>query len=897
MNERTTLGFDIQVRLDKILGLEKFSEVKQAIQDQVQPTGENIQSIFDSQKSMEAYKDSVLLSKELGYNSNQKLLSALTEPQAQTAFNRAQDQISNLWDQITNDTEKRKKLGQEPITASRLSKYKEQFGDIYERAQGVFNQRIQAIETKFGKDDPLVQAQTDLLTRGLDKLKEGFKDNIDALDDYYEALKKGDTGLKGLIQSLSLLGTIGGLGSFAIKGLGLYEEGQIIEKQVERQHALAFDLTSPINTYQMNEQADLFERQRQRSYKAKTDSYLYGGIGAVGVGAGLSVAMVAGAPITVPLIAGATALTYALGSNAFSTYLGGEAEQENIYDDQQVQEKLRTLNQSNQIINSAVQKYRNYDIARTQEQFRFGSEAGKRVLGNLGYTADQEVAYETAFGESLGRYDKDLFLEQTRIGRGLGIDPRALYGLNRTTQLTGVEFDSKFIAQADILRKQLYGENSDNKKLVDVLTASKDILEKILNVNVEGNKDQVFQFANLPRMIFGENNAYGRIDLMGGRTLSAMEGLMKPTSLAHEAFLYQALQPKDLIEFQEMLKGGLLGNDQQTRNKLFEGLRSAGQVLNRTSLYGMLDEMMPNAPKGMITQFTDLFQKGEIEVDGKKVTLDGILKGTDEKGKEFIDKLSKQMLEQGDKSISQSEAILTAIDNVQKEIGTRWNKTMGDMELKTQNAFKKLSDSADTFQKLTDAFNKGYEQLTNTMAKLGMLQLGDFTHAYASDMTKELTKYIYSTLDKAGKKYNADDWTWSKLAPNGNFEEYFNAVANKLEVIISGRDIRGGEKLYKKEFLEQDTTQRIIKDYNNRIPALPGVKEDETIRGIERRAKGDLSSNNPKFDESLNHILNELKIEIANFNKSKNNNVQLNIISSNPSENWELQETSYDNIG
>jgi len=87
---------------------------------------------------------------------------------------------------------------------------------------------------------------------------------------------------------------------------------------------------------------------------------------------------------------------------------------------------------------------------------------------------------------------------------------------------------------------------------------------------------------------------------------------MQPKSMAHEAFLYTSLETPNIKDFTELMKGGIYEGDNLVN--ILKSVREATQG-DETLSYFMLNEMMPEAPKGFVPRMTDL-----LSDEGKEIT-------------------------------------------------------------------------------------------------------------------------------------------------------------------------------------------------------------------------------------------------------------------------------------
>jgi uncharacterized protein YcfJ len=338
-----------------------------------------------------------------------------------------------------------------------------------------------------------------------DRVFKTMGDDIEAaklrMKDFGDEIEKAGKGSGNLLQNLKAAGVLAIAGVAVNAGMNYWLQG----KRIEAAERTSFDFGSPMGMYSAEQQFEFYKRNTERMRQAQLTGGIGGAVagGLAGIGAG---------PAGVLL--GATA-----GYFAGSSLLGRFAEGENIEDTGEVNEQLKRRQQVYGQLNSMVGGSSQYDILRSRTRARIGSEA----IGSLdiGYMPEEELQMRNTFADMRGKWDEKLYDEQTTFARAKGIDPNAIYQMNLTARMTGMDVGISGLDKARQIATATYGENVTSQRIVDVLNDLKNLNERMLDVNMNMDSREASQIGLLPSLIFGKDSPFGRLGDRAPQGLSA----------------------------------------------------------------------------------------------------------------------------------------------------------------------------------------------------------------------------------------------------------------------------------------------------------------------------------------------------------------------------------------
>lgn len=717
------------------------------------------------------------------------------------------------------------------LTAAQRKKYIKKFGRQRQELEGLQENLLSQMDE--GYFDFLEPEKKQVLRTAI---IEGTNEAIDQVDDLArqfetvaDNIEKAQGNAKGLYDQLKELSVIGIMGMAGREAANFIRAGY----EVEAKERTSFDLTSPMGMYSQQRQYELFKETRERSAEFSATGML------VGAGLGLAATALTGGAAAPLILGGAFAGQY--GMNTIADMMNIEASSK-------TEEELKFLQQSFSVLSESVGAAQTYDILRARTRARAGEDA----LGSLGlgYAPEQELQMRTSFTDSFGRFDERLYEQQTTFARAKGLDPEDLYRLNTTSRMTGMDVGILGLSEADRMAQITYGQDFGSQRIVDILNDIKGINEQMLKVNIDGDSRDALSLTRLPEMLFGVDSPYGRMGEMGGATIRMLEDLMRPKSLAHEAFLYTSLGTPNIMEFTEEMKGGIYSGDNLM--KVMESIKDyAGD--NEFITRAVLNEMLPSVPKGFIPEIAkvisgegNLIRRNKIEGydeegniifardENKKIITEEVfmtLKGVREeheayrekindlnleKGKEIevIEKTNLALLgfsEQAQGAISQSEAMITEIRSKQNTIADVWRGFVLGMKNDWLREWNEISKSTEKRIELESQLNT---VLTESVAELRKrIDPETFYNTINEDFSQMIseskknaaalinqTPNYFSNPENMETKGEQNNINWSDTLNNLNRSiedmnitnrELINQTPKEIRIIIEDRTSRG----------------------------------------------------------------------------------------------------------
>ena len=519
-----------------------------------------------------------------------------------------------------------------------------------------------------------------------DRVFKTMGDDIEAaklrMKDFSDEIEKAGKGSGNLLQSLRAAGVLT-LAGVAIDA-GLRYETKT--EQVAARERTSFDFSSPLAMYNARQQNEAFKYTTER-----TRDYELGG-GIIGMGAGALLGAKIGTAAGPWGIAGGAIL------GGISGYMTGQSEgaefaelgdKGNIRKRMEIEEELKFFNESSGTLSGYVGQSRGYDIERARTRVRLGNEAfSSNVDEGLGYMPEEKLRMRNTFSDQRGKWDEELYGEQTTFARAKGIDPNAIYSLNLSARMTGQNVGISGLEDARKIATSTYGENVSSQRIVDVLNALKDINEKMLDVNMNMDTREASQIGLLPSLIFGKDSPFGRLGDKAAQGLNAIDSLGKPGSPAEDAWLYNAYGGGDLNKFAERKKLGIMGSVENFNDIARQMNRDFGgdEWLIERRLHATKDSSIPTA--GMIP---DIAKKIAEHPNGF----------TQEDFDAFMGEPKFKAMNKGDYDIAAKNAVPESLTREEKiartinEAADKWRTTVYDMSTASTEFWNKMGSSAE----------------------------------------------------------------------------------------------------------------------------------------------------------------------------------------------------------
>ncbi|KUG26711.1 hypothetical protein ASZ90_003452 [hydrocarbon metagenome] len=813
MDDHTNLGFTLRARI--LPHIEGSDELKQSVENLASNIQQRMQQTTSSPAFTEGMKPQDIRKVEH--------FAGMTDMAEVQKF---QERQKEILEELDIDASAGR------LTAAQRKKYIKKFGRQRQELEGLQENLLSQMDE--GYFDFLEPEKKQVLRTAI---IEGTNEAIDQVDDLArqfetvaDNIEKAQANAKGLYEQLKELSVIGIMGMAGREAANFIRAGY----EIEAKERTSFDLTSPMGMYSQQRQYELFKETRERSREFSAGGMLAGGLGAA------ALSMIPGVNLSMPLI---------LGGAFAGQFAGGEiANWLNIEASSKTEEELKFLQQSFSVLSESVGAAQTYDIFRTRTRARAGEDA----LGSLGlgYAPEQELQMRTSFTDSFGRFDERLYEQQTTFARAKGLDPEDLYRLNTTSRMTGMDVGILGLSEADRMAQITYGQDFGSQRIVDILNDIKGINEQMLKVNIDGDSRDALSLTRLPEMLFGVDSPYGRMGEMGGATIRMLEDLMRPKSLAHEAFLYTSLGTPNIMEFTEEMKGGIYSGDNLM--KVMENIKDyAGD--NEFITRAVLNEMLPSVPKGFIPELSKVIsgegnlirrnkmegydEKGNIifaKDENQKVITEEVYMTLErlreeheesrkkindlnlEKGKEIevIEKTNLALLgfsEQAQGAISQSEAMIAEIRSKQNTIADVWRGFVLGMKNDWLREWNEISKSTEKRIELESQLNT---VLTESVAELRKrIDPETFYNTINEDFSQMIseskknaaalinqTPNYFSNPENMETKGEQNNINWSDTLNNLNRSiedmnitnrELINQTPKEIRIIIEDRTSRG----------------------------------------------------------------------------------------------------------
>jgi hypothetical protein len=522
-----------------------------------------------------------------------------------------------------------------------------------------------------------------------DRVFKTMGDDIEAakmrMKDFADEIEKASKGSGNLLQSLRTSGLLT-LSGIAIDAGLRY---QTRTEQIEARERTSFDFSSPLSMYNAREQNEAYKYTTERT----RDYELAGGAIGAGVGA-LGGALMGG---KLGAAAGPWGMVGGVVLGGISGYMTGSdwgtkqaelGKEGNIAKRMEVEEELKFFNESYGTLSGYVGQSRGYDIERARTRARLGEQAfSSNIDEGLGYNPEERLRMRNSFADNYGKWDEKLYGEQTTFARAKGIDPEALYSLNLSARMTGMDTSLKGLDQAKQIATATYGENASSQRIIDILSDLKNINERLLQTNLDADSRDAMRAAIIPSMIFGDS-PYGRLGEKAGDTTNVLSKLGQGDNLAKEAWLYSAYKVKDPLEFLERVRKGAL--DPENFRDIKEKIQrdsNGNQRMARLEVEGLLD-YDKKIPANMVPDIAKYMLSGE---EPTKENLDKKIAELEDKYGKKVGNYQSDAERAVPESLSREEKIATTIN----EAADKWRTTVYDMAEASADFWKKMGSSAE----------------------------------------------------------------------------------------------------------------------------------------------------------------------------------------------------------
>jgi hypothetical protein len=434
--------------------------------------------------------------------------------------------------------------------------------------------------------------------------------------------------------------------------------------------------------------------------------------------------------------------------------------------------------------------------------------------------------------------------EQATWAKAHGLEPGALFGVDRTSMITGESYGAAYQLQATKYAKA--AGYADPNKAIEYLAKIADTQVQMLQLSVKADLKDTMTLFSMPSKLFGPDSPYGKMDVMGGRTMNTLANLMQPGDRASEAWLYSSLglSPK---EFNEMKKGGMM-NNLDSFQKAMRTLQRIGAGMEPNQFYFMLDHLFKDGPQGMVPHIQELLTKGSVS-------------WTDKEGKSQSTSLSK--LFSPDTGVSKAEQ----------------DKFTKDMQTDAQNSVTKLN------------------RLNFTMEDINK-KIGDTSSKTIIGMMVEQARFSEKLFGQDGVMEQLN-----KASRWGQIEQYSSAVKNgiigfgKVEGILSKMYKDPDELLNALYHVAENNDQESILKENarNYVAGKKRIQHEIGVRKVINEAKSHGDAGGDSYNGVI-EVLHSIHSRLGDLANAPNIN-HLHINGSNPNEVWELANSSTGGLG
>lgn len=723
LNEESTLGLSIKARIEPVI--EGANQFEQNLQQLPQQITSRVQQVvgspgFQADLSPQQIKD---------VQDWVKYSQGLYEP--------IQQEISGMMEDLSVD------LSTGKLTKGQIDKYTRKIARL--------RQGFGALGGELGEDAGDFLKNID--PERIEIIKSTVKTAVGEIGDDIGTLQDK---FKNLTQSINQSTDAGGNFFQELKRMGLWALGGAIVKegmdwigtgyQIEARQRTAFDLTSPMGMYGEQRMADVFtsNKERERLY------------GVMGTGIGGIVGFGLGGPIG----AGVGAMFGGMAGSTVANWFGMEATSE-------AEQELKFANQVYGTLSQYVGGAQQYDVSRTL--LRAGLGRGAVGSLNMGYTPEQEMQMRMTYGSMRGVWDGGQYEEQTMFGRAYGIDPQQLYALDLSGRVTGMDYGLSGLYTQREFAQGIFGENISPARVLEVLNEIKTIAEQQLKLNVNADAKDSLRFAQLPEAIFGTGSPYGRLGDLGGTTMELLERLMMPTGPAHEAFLFQAMGTDNVMDFTEMMKGGIYSGDNLMKiMQMVKRYTGGDKSLN----YFTLNEMIPSAPQGFIPQLSDFMNNPDTWAQMQTP-----------EGKGDVRKKIEELIQN---NISATEKMNENVREVQIATAESWRDTIYKVSVDMAKFWQDLGGREEIHRNIAEKLDMGFDAMIRKLVEFNFIDIRTLNKRMIEDVM-DWGSYFEMMGDKGysiPKEYRDQkaSYDYGKKQWNQSFEESHKIESSKLNL-------------------------------------------------------------------------------------------------------------------
>ncbi|MHB9012400.1 MAG: M15 family metallopeptidase domain-containing protein [Ignavibacteriaceae bacterium] len=693
-----------------------------------------------------------------------------------------------------------------------------------------------------------ISASKDDVGANIDEVKNKFIGLSTSINEVSKGTKEAHEQTQSFFQQFQKMGAFA-LGGEAVTSTLDYMN---TTAEIAARNKTAFDLTSPMSMFTERTAFETWKDVKERT----RDYELYGKLAGGVVGA---------------LIPGGGPLTMLVGEH-FGGMAGGEiAKLSNTPEQAETQEQLKYLNQSYGAAAGLVESARPYEIAARQMDIRFGTNM-RDTEGYLGYDADQYLKMRSALAEGLGRENTGLEKEQIAFARSTGLNPEDLAQFNVVQRLGGQNYNAQYLTSVEQMTKQEFGKDADNKRIIDVLEAIKEIQMKQLSLGVDSKT--AIEFGRLPELLLGVNNPLGRMGDLGSQTLQSLSTLGTANSPAQEAMLYQALGKNGMFGEKGYLANKTRGfwdpenfkNIMETWGKDFAGNEKGAEAALFNYAPDMNAESRIKLARLIAGEKIDVvtskkYENGNLLDTHEEFSMSDYLKRmTTEPAKQVTDEI-KKMFGDASKSATEYETTEQQIRRTNLEAAEKFKDTILDSQRLQATFWNNMARSERLQEGILESVKKGYDQLNDWMIQHGFISdpkqiQEDYNNKRYNTLYNQATEMLGSN------KYNPDDLK-SQGKSIDDYEKYLAKYIfehNPTYKLQASGDPNDPQGLKGQEYIfNRLKSNPKLEEYNKEEKDQLSLIQPSSNSSIKDAEKVRERFNNEKFNALYNKAAEELK--------------------------------------
>lgn len=515
----------------------------------------------------------------------------------------------------------------------------------------------------------------------------------------------------------------------------MYQSMQMAEANIFQRAGTTFDMGSVMQTGLMT--SAMHRENIMQGLQIRNQGYsVIGQLGGLGIGLGVGL-MTGGLGLGIAPMIG----------SAIGGEIGGIVGKSDITDEMRKQTEFiakdKMVGQLMGIANQRVGMYDEMDTVRA----RFRARTGTTNIGGTGtgYTEAELYGLGTQQAGVTGYFNKQTFTDQLRFSRAFGYNPSEIFSAGVSTRYTGQNVGASEL----FARKELAERTGMGSRLPELIQALNQLTGIMTKVGANVSESSMMQAANLPFLLFGDT-ARGRMGDQGMDTLMGINAMFNQESgSAGDAYLYQALKPRSLQEFDIMKEKGVFGEG---------NLRKVIEYTGQFGGSGLQERLFKGLGIGSASLRKAITDQAFYQEDG--IGADGTSHKKGEVNKDFLAKFesidvnTSEGTKQMAALLNVSEEAISSAEKQKKELVDQMVKTGGqivkavhEMQLRDVQEQNKVLENQAAWKVITDTFTKSIFDFGEAVKKL----LG------VDDATINTENVAWNILKNDKKEYGRKD--------------------------------------------------------------------------------------------------------------------------------------------